>query len=150
LTICLSPLSEFLAERAVVHADRILAVRRAQAQRNLLTLSAWARSNPDLVSFAEPVGGVTAFPAFPGIDDTEDLCRELGRDHDVLLVPGGGFGHPGRVRLGFGGAEDAFATGLHRLRGVLAQRAEVRETSAVWRRPLSPQQALPARGSRTR
>jgi capreomycidine synthase len=128
LTICLSPLSEFLAERAVVHADRILSVRRAQVHRNLLALSAWAGSNPSLVSYITPAGGVTAFPTFHGVINTEDLCRELGRDHDVLLVPGSGFGYPDRVRLGFGGAEDAFATGLHRLHTVLAQRAETRRS----------------------
>ncbi len=126
MTICLSPLTEFLAERAIVHADRILEIRRAQAHRNMQRLFAWARSNTGLVSLTAPAGGVTAFPAFHGVADTEDLCRELGRDHDVLLVPGTGFGHPDRVRLGFGGAEDAFATGLHRLHTVLEQRAETR------------------------
>jgi capreomycidine synthase len=133
LTICLSPLTEFLAERAVVHADRILGIRRAQARRNLDTLTAWADANAALVSLTPPDGGVTAFPSFHGVTDTEDLCRELGRDHDVLLVPGSGFGHPDRVRLGFGGDEKDFATGLHRLQTVLEQRAAARRPEGAHR-----------------
>ncbi|MEW1643770.1 capreomycidine synthase [Streptomyces sp. NPDC091219] len=124
LTICLSPLTEHLAARALEGADRILADRRAGAARNLDRLDAWAKENDDLVSWSRPAGGVTAFPAFTGIADTEDLCRELGTRHDLLLVPGAGFGHPDRVRLGFGGAEDAFAEGLTRLHTALTERRE--------------------------
>ncbi|MEU6540664.1 capreomycidine synthase [Streptomyces sp. NPDC047000] len=122
LTICVSPLTEHLAARALDGADVLLADRRAQASRNLERLEEWAGDNADLVSWTRPWGGVTAFPAFPGVADTEDLCRELGRRHDVLLVPGSGFGHLDRVRLGFGGAEDRFAEGLTRLRKALAER----------------------------
>jgi capreomycidine synthase len=122
LTICLSPLTEHLAARALTGADRILAIRRAQAARNLDRLGAWAEDNADLVSWTRPSGGVTAFPGIVGVADTEDLCRELGRRHDLLLVPGSGFGHPDRVRLGFGGAEDAFGEGLARLHKALVER----------------------------
>jgi capreomycidine synthase len=121
LTICLSPLTEHLAARALDGADRILAERRAQAARNLGRLSAWIEDNANLVSWAPPSGGVTAFPAFTGVSDTEGLCRDLGRRYDVLLVPGSGFGHPDRVRLGFGGAEDAFGEGLARLHKALVE-----------------------------
>ncbi|MEW1632097.1 capreomycidine synthase [Streptomyces sp. NPDC089173] len=126
LTICLSPLTEFLAERAIVHADRLLAVRAPQTARNLRTLTAWAQEHADLVSWTPPGGGCTAFPAFTGVSDTEELCRTLGRDHDVLLVPGTGFGHPDRVRLGFGGAEAELTEGLDRLGRVLRAQASTR------------------------
>ena len=122
LTICVSPLTEHLAARALDGADILLADRLAQASRNLDRLEAWTEDNADLVSWTRPSGGVTAFPAFTGVADTEDLCRELGRRHDVLLVPGSGFGHRDRVRLGFGGAEDLFSEGLDRLRKALVER----------------------------
>ncbi|WP_394437397.1 capreomycidine synthase [Streptomyces sp. SGAir0957] len=122
LTICLSPLTEHLAARALAGADRILADRRTRAARNLERLTAWADDHNDLVSWSRPAGGVTAFPAFTGITDTEDLCRDLGARYDLLLVPGSGFGHPDRVRLGFGGAEDTFAAGLDRLHKALTER----------------------------
>ncbi|AVH54672.1 MULTISPECIES: capreomycidine synthase [Streptomyces] len=126
LTICLSPVTEFLAARALAGADRILADRRAQAARNLGRLGTWAEENADLMSWTPPSGGVTAFPAFRGVTDTEDLCQVLGSRYDVLLVPGSGFGHSDRVRLGFGGAEDAFGEGLARLRKALVERRGTR------------------------
>lgn len=135
LTICLSPLTEFIAERAIVHADRLLAVRRPQAARNLARLTAWAEEHADLVSWTPPLGGCTAFPAFSGIEDTEELCRELGSNHDVLLVPGSGFGHRNRVRLGFGGAETEFTAGLSRLHRTLTDRAATPVHSSGARRP---------------
>ncbi|MDG5803806.1 capreomycidine synthase [Streptomyces ossamyceticus] len=130
LTICLSPLTEYVAERAVVHADRLLAARGPQTARNLRRLTTWAEAHADLVSFTPPGGGCTAFPAFPGVSDTEELCRELGSTYDVLLVPGSGFGHPDRVRLGFGGAEAEFAEGLDRLGRALESHARTRQTPA--------------------
>ncbi|QER90432.1 capreomycidine synthase (plasmid) [Streptomyces tendae] len=122
ISICLSPLTEFFAARAIAQADRILDVRRAQAARNRQRLADWIRHNSELVSWTRPDGGCTAFPTFAGIEDTEDLCRELGARHDVLLVPGSAFGHPDRVRLGFGGDEAAFVEGLDRLQGALRAR----------------------------
>ncbi|MFI1400450.1 capreomycidine synthase [Streptomyces sp. NPDC020681] len=122
LTICLSPFTEYIAERAVTHADRLLSIRGAQTARNLRRLTDWADDHADLVSWTPPGGGCTAFPTFHGISDTEQLCRDLGRDYDVLLVPGSGFGHPDRVRLGFGGVEAEFTEGLDRLRRALETR----------------------------
>lgn len=121
LTICLSPLSEFFAERALTHAGRLLGIRRAQAAHNLDLLAAWSAANEHLVDWLPPTGGCTAFPRIAGCPDTDEMCRRLGRDHSVLLVPGSCFAHPDRVRLGFGGATADLETGLRRLRTVLEQ-----------------------------
>jgi capreomycidine synthase len=121
LTICLSPIVEFFAERAIAGADRILRIRREQARRNLHVLSRWASENDHFVEFSPPSGGVTAFPRFPGFADADVLCRYLGSHHDVLLVPGSSFGHQDRVRLGFGGSEADFRIGLGRLRAAFEE-----------------------------
>jgi capreomycidine synthase len=122
ITICLSPFTEYFAARAIESADEILQIRRTQAAHNLDRLAVWVRENAGLVSWTRPMGGCTAFPAFTGIEDTEQLCRDLGREHDVLLVPGTGFGHRDRVRLGFGGPGSAFCEGLRRLRSAIENR----------------------------
>ncbi|MDI1460715.1 capreomycidine synthase [Catellatospora sp. KI3] len=115
LTICLSPLTQFFAERAVDHADLLVGLRREQARTNLGVLAAWMAEHEGLVGWTPPTGGCTAFPRFTGFPDADELCKHLGRESSVLMVPGSCFGHPAHARLGFGGRPDAFATGLDRL-----------------------------------
>jgi capreomycidine synthase len=112
MTLHLSPLVELLATGVAEHADRILAevLPRVRANRDLLL--AWAAEHRDLFDLPVPLGGVTAFPRVRGVADTEPWCRELVDHHRVLLVPGNCFGHPDRVRLGFGGATETLRAGL--------------------------------------
>jgi capreomycidine synthase len=115
LTICLSPLVELVARTAVRALDllRDEGLRRAGYNRD--TLIGWAAERPGRVELVPPAGGVTAFPALPGCPDVDALCRRLGDDDKTLLVPGSCFGHPDRVRLGFGGDCADFSYGLDRL-----------------------------------
>ncbi|MBV1850521.1 capreomycidine synthase [Catellatospora tritici] len=115
LTICLSPLTQFFAERAIDHADLLVTMRREQARTNLGVLATWMAEHEELVSWTPPTGGCTAFPRFERSPDADELCTRLGRESSVLLVPGSCFGHPRHARLGFGGPADAFRTGLDRL-----------------------------------
>ncbi len=118
VTLHLSPLVELIAERAVRHADRLVALRFEQAKRNLEIVAGWAASEDGRVGWVRPAGGVTAFPRLP-MPDTEPLCRRLAEDHKVLLVPGSCFGHPAHVRLGFGGASAQLERGLAHLSSLL-------------------------------
>lgn len=119
LTICLSPLAEFIAERAVDGADILLAIRRPQAAHNLDKLATWTACHGDVVEWIRPRGGCTAFPRINRLTNTDELCRRLGREQEVLLVPGSCFGKAGHVRLGFGGSKELFAAGLTRLQHAL-------------------------------
>lgn len=123
MTLSVSPIVEFLGLKAAQRADELLRPRMAQAERNLGLLLEWAKADGSRIEITAPDGGVTVFPRLTGIDNTEDLCDELGRDHGVLLVPGNCFGDPCRVRLGFGGESGSFATGLEILTGLLRTRA---------------------------
>lgn len=120
VSICLSPLTQFLAARAVREADTLVGLRRAQAAHNRTVLARWLDDHQAVVDAPLPAGGVTAFPRVRHLRETDSLCRRLGDTHDVLLVPGACFGVPDRVRLGFGGPADEFETGLARLGEVLA------------------------------
>ncbi|MCB5178805.1 capreomycidine synthase [Streptomyces antimicrobicus] len=118
-TLFLSPLVELVAERAMRHADALIAPRAAEARRNLAYLTQWMAEHEDLVRWTPPEGGVCALPVFreleragSGPEAVERFCLELLARHRTLLVPGTAFGAPHGARLGFGGPEDSFRAGL--------------------------------------
>jgi capreomycidine synthase len=115
VTLHLSPLVEMIAERAVERADRLLEERIGLARHNRGVLAGWMEEHADLVSWAPPAGGVTAFPRLDAVGDVEAFCHRLAREQRVLLVPGSCFGHPQHVRLGFGRTTAALEEGLDRL-----------------------------------
>jgi len=118
-TLHLSPLVELIAERVVDGADRILAVKRAAARRNLDVVERWMEEQDGAIAWTPPSGGVCGFPRLPGVADVNAFCHRLAREQKVLLVPGTCFGTPGHVRLGFGGETAALEEGLARLAGAL-------------------------------
>jgi len=121
IALYVSPVLEFFAEQAVRHADRIVAMQREHASKNLRLLSEWAANRPELVRLIPPDGGVTAFVEFPGQPDVVRSCRRLAEQHRVLLVPGWCFGDAYRdyARLGFGGTTAELTAGLGLLDRVL-------------------------------
>jgi aspartate/methionine/tyrosine aminotransferase len=123
-TISCSPLTELLAGVVLEQADRVVVPLLARARRNRDVLTQWAADNRDLVELSVPLGGVAAFPRFPGLRDTRPTCESLADRDGVLVVPGDCFGHPQHMRIGFGGDSDTLAEGL----AVLAVR--VRESVA--------------------
>jgi aspartate/methionine/tyrosine aminotransferase len=122
ITLALSPLVEFVAIRAVSHAETLLRPRLAQARHNLHLVTGWMAEHEDLVDWARPDGGVTAFPRLRGVPDVEAFCHGLMRDHGVLTVPGTCFGLPGHIRLGFGGGTAELRQGLAAMSELLRAR----------------------------
>lgn len=121
LTICLSPLTQLLAERAVDAADLLVSARLEQARTNLGHLTDWMAAHEKHLSWDVPAGGCTAFPRFEQIADVDGFCRHLAATCSVLMVPGSCFGHADRARLGFGGATRDFLIGLDRLGRALGE-----------------------------
>jgi len=123
IALYVSPVLEFFAEQAVRHADRIVALQREHGAGNRRLLMDWAADRPELVRFAPPDGGVTAFVELLGQPDVVRSCRRLAERHRVLLVPGACFGDSYRdyVRLGFGGTTAELTAGLERLEWVLRE-----------------------------
>ncbi len=130
IALYVSPVLEFLAEQAVRHADRIVALQQKHARGNLSRLREWADRLPELVRFTPPDGGVTAFVEFPGQPDVLRSCRRLAERHRVLLVPGSCFGDAYRnhARLGFGGPAAELTRGLSVLERVLREDARMAVT----------------------
>jgi capreomycidine synthase len=119
-TLNSSPLTEYLAMMAMRNASALVGPRLDQATVNRALLIEWARAHADLVDCPVPAGGVTAFPRFTGLASTRPLCEWLADVRGVLVVPGDCFGHPGRVRIGFGGMTGEVRAGLAELSAALS------------------------------
>lgn len=111
-TISSSPLMEFIAAAVMREADAIVGPRLLQAAENRRILLDWVDEHRHLVTCPLPQGGVTAFPRFLGVADTRERCERLAEHRGVLVVPGDCFGHPDRVRIGFGGPTSDLVAGL--------------------------------------
>ena len=118
-TLHLSPLVEFIATKAIANSLKLISPRLEVARANLDYLESWMEAYSEYVEWVRPTGGVTAFVKFLHLTDTEDLCRNLATQHEVLLVPGSCFGFPKFVRLGYGGNNKEFKQGLDYLSKML-------------------------------
>lgn len=118
-TLFLSPLTEAVATAAVGRRAALRERYACQLAGNRRRLLEWAAASPDVADCPAPAGGVTAFVRFAGIASTIGPCRDLARA-GVLLLPGAAFGHPDRVRLGFGGPGADLLAGLGKVTEFLA------------------------------
>jgi aspartate/methionine/tyrosine aminotransferase len=101
-TICNSAPSEFLAELALRHRERLAARNRSIVERNLGLLDAFFGRHTDRFVWRRPCAGPIAFPRLRG-QPIEAFCDDLVRSASVLLLPGTLYGHPGNhFRIGFG------------------------------------------------
>jgi aspartate/methionine/tyrosine aminotransferase len=101
-TICNSAPSEFLAEVALRHRERLAARNVGLIVENLALLDAFFARHADRYTWQRPMAGPIAFPRLIG-EDVEAFCDALVRQASVLLLPGTVYGHPGNhFRIGFG------------------------------------------------
>jgi capreomycidine synthase len=115
-TLHLSPLVEFVAQKAMENAGRLVGMRMEQARGNLELLARWIEDHAGLVDWVRPQGGVSCFIRLLDVDgDADALCLRLAEEEKVLLVPGSCFGQPAFARLGFGGSRAHLKEGLARL-----------------------------------
>jgi capreomycidine synthase len=119
VTLHLSPLVEFIAERVIAHGDRLVGPRLAQARRNRALVARWVEEQEGRVEWAPPAGGVCAFVRLPFVDDVDAFCHQLAQEHGTLLIPGSCFNHPQHARLGFGDSSSSLQSGLRNLSALL-------------------------------
>jgi capreomycidine synthase len=119
ISLYLSPLIELIAQKTIEKGDVLVQMRLAQARRNREILAGWVGQQNGLVEWVPPRGGVTAFVRFPLIENVDNFCHQLTREHKVLLVPGSCFKHPQHARLGFGGQTRAVQQGLEQVSNLL-------------------------------
>ena len=101
-TICSSAPSEFLAEVALRHRERLARRSVEIITANLRLLDAFFEQHEDVFAWQRPVAGPIGFPRLL-TGDSEAFCDRLVRKAGVLLLPGTVFDDDGNhVRIGFG------------------------------------------------
>jgi len=100
-TICNSAPSEFLAELALRHREKLAARNLGIIAGNLELLDSFFASHPERFEWQRPKAGPIAFPKLLA-GEVEEFCDTLVKATGVLLLPGTTYDHPGnRFRLGF-------------------------------------------------
>lgn len=113
-TISPSTLGQHIAAQALgeLEAD-ILEENRSLAARNRDLVSSFLDEHG--MTWYEPAG-VAGFPTIPpNADGARSFCESLIESESVVLAPGEFFGHPDRLRIGFGTATDILEEGLTRV-----------------------------------
>jgi len=101
-TICNSAPSEFLAEVALRHREKILERNLAIIRENLTLLDSFFGEFADKINWIRPKAGSTAFPCIT-FGDIVSFCDALARERGLLLLPGSVYDYPGNFfRIGFG------------------------------------------------
>jgi aspartate/methionine/tyrosine aminotransferase len=100
-TICSSAPSEYLAELALRHREKIAGRNLKLIRINLSLLETFFSVHADRFEWVEPKAGPIAFPHLLG-RDVEEFCNALVTEAVVLLLPGTIYDHAGNhFRLGF-------------------------------------------------
>jgi aspartate/methionine/tyrosine aminotransferase len=127
LSICNAAPSEFLAQVALKHAERILARNNTLIRNNLALLDEFFADYPDLVVWSPSDGGCVGYPRYIGPGSVDDFTTTLVEQAGVLLLPSGlyrsdlGPTPDDRFRIGFGRAN--LAEGLAAFRAHLTRNA---------------------------
>lgn len=111
-SLYVSPLAEFIGTHVIRNIGKITANIIPEVKINFQKLSLWMNEHNNEIVGRLPRGGVSAFLKIVGYKDTREFCKNLADKKKTLLVPGGCFGHPEFVRLGFGAMPQNFQKGL--------------------------------------
>lgn len=103
-TICNSAPSEFLAELALTHAEKIISRNLALIRENLALLNNCMERWSAVFRWTRPKAGPIAFPGLATGLQSEDFCRDLRVKKGVLLLPGSLYADEFDMnfRIGFG------------------------------------------------
>ena len=103
-SICNSAPSEFLAELALRHKNKLVARNLEIITTNLTLLEKFFSAYNEIFSWVKPKAGPIAFPHLIG-QDVDTFCDRLVKEQGVMLLPGTAYDHPeNHFRIGFGRA----------------------------------------------
>jgi aspartate/methionine/tyrosine aminotransferase len=118
-TICNSAPSEFLAELALRHREKLVARNMAIITGNLDLLDKFLACHSARFAWQRPQAGSIGFPRMIG-GNVDEFCKDLVETTGVLLLPGTLYDDPGNhFRIGFG--RKNFPDALVRLEGFLGR-----------------------------
>jgi aspartate/methionine/tyrosine aminotransferase len=107
-----------VAVRALGRIEHLAARARARRAENWPLVKAALSGGPGL-ELHESEGAFIAWARLPAGLEADAFVERLRREHDTLVVPGGFFGRPDHVRIGFGGRRERLEEGLRRLASAL-------------------------------
>ena len=110
-TISNSPLTEAVGAHALANSSAILERLRSVARSNLASFTSFMREHGEVLDWAPPAGGTTAFPWLRDGRDSRVLCEALAKA-GVLVAPGDCFDMPAHMRVGFGAMRAGYADAL--------------------------------------
>jgi len=114
-SICNSAASEFLAEFALRHREKLVERNMSIIKSNLALLDQFFQTHSEQFKWTRPKAGAIAFPELRTGEAIDSFCDRFLSESGVLLAPGTMFEFPGNnFRLGFGRSN--FAEGLSALR----------------------------------
>ena len=116
-TICSSAPSELLVALALRHGEELVARSRRLVLANLPLIDDLIARRRELFEWVRPTAGPIGFPRVAGDFDVQAWCEEIAAHAGVLLLPGGVYGQPRHVRMGFGRA--SLVESIERLDGYL-------------------------------
>jgi len=117
-TISNGVIDDALASLAMENVDLIFKRNLDIVRKNYRILSEWVEGEP-LIDWIPPKAGTIAFLRYSIDLSSEELCRRLIKEKDVLLVPGSCFGLDGFLRLGYGNNTEVLKEGLSRFKEFL-------------------------------
>lgn len=101
-TICNSAPSEFLAELALRHREKLVARNMGIIAVNLDLLDSFFARHSDRFAWQRPRAGSIGFPQLLA-EDVDRFCQDLVENTGVLLLPGSLYGdHNNHFRIGYG------------------------------------------------
>jgi len=103
-----------VAVRALARLDPLATRSRRRREENWPLVKAALADVPGL-ALHESAGAFIAWARLPSGLEADAFVERLRREHDTLVVPGGFFGRPDHVRIGFGGRRERLEEGLRRL-----------------------------------
>lgn len=117
-TISNGMIDDALATIAVENVDLVLQRNLNILRTNYGILSEWVEGEP-LIDWVPPRAGTVAFLRHKLPISSEELCKRLMEEKDVLLVPGSCFDMDGFLRIGFGNNTEVLLEGLFRFKEFL-------------------------------
>ncbi|MDH5791752.1 MAG: aminotransferase class I/II-fold pyridoxal phosphate-dependent enzyme [Candidatus Bathyarchaeota archaeon] len=117
-TISNGMIDDALAAIAVENVDLVLRRNLDILRTNFRILYEWIEGEP-LIDWVPPKAGTVAFLRHKLPISSEELCKRLMEEKDVLLVPGSCFDMDGFLRIGFGNNTDVLLEGLSRFKEFL-------------------------------
>jgi aspartate/methionine/tyrosine aminotransferase len=117
-----SDLGEHIAIKILERRNQLIDRNLAISKRNNETLKQWVQEHSEATYMTPPEAGFTGFPEYKQNISSEELCRELLKEKNLLLSPGVFFGKENHLRINTGSRNESLVEGLSRLGEYLEER----------------------------